>query len=89
MKIDFIHKIVNKMKNKQKQFHHKFYGSIYPPWYEQNALICNTKPKIYNKSGSIMDMFLSEISILLILLMAIVLIRLKINISYGIDLISL
>ncbi|EMW0425057.1 hypothetical protein AADZ37_000310 [Campylobacter coli] len=57
MKIDFIHKIVNKMKNKQKQFHHKFYGSIYPPWYEQNALICNTKPKIYNKSGSIMDMF--------------------------------
>lgn len=38
MKIDFIHKIVNKMKNKQKQFHHKFYGSIYPPWYEQNAL---------------------------------------------------
>lgn len=49
MKIDFIHKIVNKMKNKQKQFHHKFYGSIYPPWYEQNALICNTKPKIYNK----------------------------------------
>ncbi len=57
MKIDFIHKIVNKMKNKQKQFHHSFYGSIYPPWYEQNALICNTKPKIYNKSGSIMDMF--------------------------------
>ncbi|EDO8476239.1 hypothetical protein A0M43_06615 [Campylobacter jejuni] len=57
MRIKFIQNMIDKIRNKQGKIHHKIYGSIYLPWYEQNAIISNLKPKIYNQSGLPMDLF--------------------------------